>query len=394
MIKNRLWIGLSTILILLIPFVAVRAAHLTRSSAQPSDDPKCSSSSPCIVYQNNGAGAAIRGVAVAYNGVSGWTKTNSTSGGNGTAGVAGADKSSSGTFDSGVAGVSTRGIGVSGTSTSGYGMQALSFSADGMYGYSSTSNGLEGVTNNDSLSTKVGRSGVRGDDDTTDGGQLNHGVSGDSINGIGVEGNATKFVGVNAVGGFDNVSIPESWPALSVVGGASNPDFLLLACPAGTANPCNSDNSVFNLDNQGDILADNGTFRGEVYTSGSCMNGCVNQHQVKQGVRFYTPRESLPTVEDFGESQLVAGRAYVRMDPAFADTIDQQAKFLVFITPEGDADALFVSQKSVSGFSVTESRGGRDSIAFQYRIVAKPYGENAPRLQRFAIRSIRMERVN
>jgi len=81
----------------------------------------------------------------------------------------------------------------------------------------------------------------------------------------------------------------------------------------------------------------------------------------------------------------VGGHAYVRIDPAFADTIDQYANYLVFITPEGDSNVLFVSQKSVSGFSVTESRGGRDTIAFQYRIVAKPYGENAPRLRRIAI---------
>jgi hypothetical protein len=82
-----------------------------------------------------------------------------------------------------------------------------------------------------------------------------------------------------------------------------------------------------------------------------------------------------PTVEDFGEAQLTSGHAYVRIDPAFADTMDQRSNYLVFITPEDDADALFVSQKSGSGFAVTESRGGRESIAFQYRIVAKPYWE-------------------
>jgi hypothetical protein len=47
--------------------------------------------------------------------------------------------------------------------------------------------------------------------------------------------------------------------------------------------------------------------------------------------------------------------------------IDQQSNYLVFIAPEGDSSVLFVSQKSGSGFAVTESRGGRDSIAFQYR---------------------------
>jgi hypothetical protein len=124
---------------------------------------------------------------------------------------------------------------------------------------------------------------------------------------------------------------------------------------------------------------------GQIFTAGSCSTGCIAQGSVKQGVRFYTPRESLPTVEDLGEAQLISGHADVRINSAFANTMDQNANYLVFITPEGDANTLFVNQKSGSGFSVTESRGGRDSIAFQYRIVAKPYGETAPRLQRFAI---------
>ncbi len=119
--------------------------------------------------------------------------------------------------------------------------------------------------------------------------------------------------------------------------------------------------------------------------SGPCRTGCSSTSSLEQGVRFYTPQESLPIVEDFGETQLVAGHAYVRIDPSFGETMDQHAQYLVFITPEGDANTLFVTQKSASGFSVTESRGGRDSISFQYRIVAKPYGVQAARLERFAI---------
>jgi len=86
---------------------------------------------------------------------------------------------------------------------------------------------------------------------------------------------------------------------------------------------------------------------------------------------FYTPRESLPTVEDFGQVQLVAGRPYVRIDPTFADTIDQRTKYMVIITPEADSNGLYVTAKTPTSFEVHENRGGRSSLAFSYRIVAK-----------------------
>jgi hypothetical protein len=94
----------------------------------------------------------------------------------------------------------------------------------------------------------------------------------------------------------------------------------------------------------------------------------------------YTPRTSLPTMEDVGEAQLVAGTAYVRIDPAFANVIDRRASYLVFITPEGDSNSLYVTNKTPAGFVVRESHGGRSTLAFQYRIVAKPYDITAARL--------------
>jgi hypothetical protein len=398
MLKNRLWIALLAIAIVAISVVGVSAAHVNRSSAQPAADPTCASSSPCIQYQNTSSGPAIRGIGGTGNGLSGEAPFNSTSASNGRAGVIGADTSSSGTFNSGVKGTSTNGTGVSGTSTNGVGISATSTNSnalvatttstsEGAISASGTQNdGIDSVTTNNSTKTEFGRSGIYAHDASTDGGNRNFGVYGLSINGTGVEGISDNFVGVNAVGGlFVGGSV--QYPALSIVGttscspSCSFDDPLIEACPSGTANPCDNVNAVFYLDPLGDI-----NISGVITTAGSCKTGCSIAHSpVKQAVRFYTPRESLPTVEDFGEAQLTAGHAYVRMDPAFADTIDQNSNYLVFITPEGDANALFVSQKSGSGFAVTESRGGRDSLAFQYRIVAKPYGENAPRLQRFTI---------
>ena len=85
-------------------------------------------------------------------------------------------------------------------------------------------------------------------------------------------------------------------------------------------------------------------------------------------------------MEDIGEGQLVAGKAFVSLDPGFANVIDQRSTYVVFVSPEGPNQGLYVSQKTARGFEVIENPGGRSTIPFGYRIVAKPYGVTAARL--------------
>jgi hypothetical protein len=125
---------------------------------------------------------------------------------------------------------------------------------------------------------------------------------------------------------------------------------------------------------------------GKIFTGGACGTGCARTATSgEKRVRFYSPQESLPTVEDFGEGQLVNGQAYVRIDPAFANTMDPRANYMVFITPEGDSRGVYVTAKTSAGFVVRENQGGRSTLAFSYRIVAKPYGEHPARLQMFTM---------
>jgi len=139
----------------------------------------------------------------------------------------------------------------------------------------------------------------------------------------------------------------------------------------------NSENSdVFVVDQSGDVMID-----GYIFTAGSCSSGCVKQasdpgkHIVK-----YAPTVSEPMTEDFGEGQLTSGSGYVHLDATFAKTIDEGAGYLVFITPEGNSNGVYVTQKSASGFAVRENNDGHSTLAFSWRIVAKPYGVSAPRL--------------
>jgi hypothetical protein len=89
----------------------------------------------------------------------------------------------------------------------------------------------------------------------------------------------------------------------------------------------------------------------------------------------------MPEMADVGEAQLVNGRAFVKIDAALADVIDVRSGYHVFAMPEGDCKGLYIT-KGPDGFLVRELQGGRSTLAFEYRIVAKPREENGTRLAR------------
>ncbi|HEY5095709.1 MAG TPA: hypothetical protein VII69_11375 [Candidatus Eremiobacteraceae bacterium] len=368
------------------------AIHLPALAAEgfnnyiaPAPNVSCSSTSPCLAESNTSSGAGVKGSSTAGNGSIGTTKFKSTSQGNGTAGVFGQDLSTSGTFDSGVFGSSTNGVGVQGTSINGLGMMATSTNqtalfvqnigaSDGIQAVALSNDGTNSSTQNNS-SIRSGRSGVWGHDDSTDGGFRNFGVAGTSTNGIGVLADSTNWIGLDAVGG--GLENGAHGAALSVTGGQSAAN-VILACADVSDNPCTREsNSIeFILDHNGDLR-----ISGHIYTSGSCGTGCaIGRDGSTHRVSSYAPTQTVPSIDDFGEAQLVGGHAYVKMNADFANVVDQHANYLVFITPEGDSRGLYVTEKTRAGFTVRENQDGRSTLAFSYRIVAKPLGVEKPRL--------------
>jgi len=310
---------------------------------------------------------------VAGNGLAGSTKNASTSASNGRAGLIGNDIGT-GSFNSGVHGLSVNGTGVSGLSTNGNGVTGQSTLSAGVFGTSSGT-GVYGAA----------PAGV--------------GVSGNTSNGFGVRGNAgtggtgvygtsPNGVGVTAVGGSNNaLSGDHIYPALSIVNNGTEGDYID-ACPAGQ-NPCDQGGN-FTVDRNGDesttgfisvinnSISVSGT--GGYFYNGVCVIGCVSSASIARRVRTYSPQSTQPMVEDNGEAQLINGAAYVRVDPAFANVIDQRTVYSVSITPEGNSNGLFVTQKTLNGFAIRENNGGKSTLAFEYRIVAKPFGSTARRL--------------
>ncbi len=74
--------------------------------------------------------------------------------------------------------------------------------------------------------------------------------------------------------------------------------------------------------------------------------------------------------EDFGSEQLSNGTAVIRMEAEFAQTVNTQVEYHVFLTPKGDCKGLYVSNESASSFEVHELGGGTSAVRFDYRIVA------------------------
>jgi hypothetical protein len=346
----------------------------------------CRSTSACGGGVNSGTGFGVLAVSASSNGLDSSTKNASASRHVGRSGVYGHDDSTDGGgLNVGVAGSSFDGLGMQGSSTNNVGIQATSANYIGLqasgasWGIFSSSKGPLGV----GVGSSGTMFGVQGFSDTGSGvngvSTSSVGVYGQSTNGVGVFGSAPN-VGVQAASSNVAVEADATGTGAAViarvaVGDTSSPLYLR----SGTTDPNNyaievqdgNNNDIFHFDNGGNIH-----ITGLLYSQGSCSQGCSRTRRVAS----YAPRESMPSMEDVGEGRLVAGEARVRLDPAFANVIDRHASYVVFVSPEGESRGLYVTEKTLTGFTVIENAGGRSTIPFGYRIVAKPYGVSAERL--------------
>ena len=127
---------------------------------------------------------------------------------------------------------------------------------------------------------------------------------------------------------------------------------------------------------------------GNFYTDGSITSGTDTYQAVTRNpgtdLTTYSAQHTVATVEDFGTAQLVNGTATVPLAADFRQTINQGAPYMVFLTPDGDNHGLYIASRSPAGFTVRENQSGRSTLAFDYRIVAQPYGTPHARLPHFA----------
>jgi len=414
-------------------------AAIPPARAAIEDAMSCAQSTPCLEWDNTGSGDAVKGVSTKGNALHGQTKFKSAGKTAGKSGVFGEDLSSTGNLDAGVLGASTNGTGVIGTSSTYNAVQGLSAISTGVYGQSAGSGGLGVAGRNISTTHDNNGAGVLADGGPADDGlhafgsgasanaiyafsqsassivtnqgpndaapslliQHTSGPNNFLIRAVGQSGDAFDLssdgsasltgnfvVGqVSDQGSLTAASLSSNGTLRVTSGGAeidaTSGSSTALKLISGTSN---TESDVLGVQNSGGVETFTATDKGDVFigglyfSAGFCNSGCVVGNKRVHSVGEYTPAETEPTIEDNGEASLVGGVANVAMDPKFVNVIDTASDYLVSVTPEGDCEGLFVASRGPNWFVVRELRHGHHSLSFEYRIVAKRAGVDAPRL--------------
>jgi len=118
---------------------------------------------------------------------------------------------------------------------------------------------------------------------------------------------------------------------------------------------------------------------GDIVKGGACSAAMqAGDHGVRKLYAMESPNVWL---EDFGQAQLVDGQATVPIEPIFLTTISTEVPYHVFVTPLGDCNGLYVTNKTAASFEVHELGGGTSDVAFDYRIVALRKGYETVRME-------------
>jgi hypothetical protein len=313
---------------------------------------KCDSVATCVFGENAGVGNGAEGRSAFGDGVIGRTAAPATSAQTARAGVAGLDTSGS-SFNYGVFGTSTAGYGVAGSSTFSTGVSGSSVSGTGVVAQSHSGVGLlvrSDATNDPALVI-------------------------DAADTVAL---SAQAAGPNAYGAYissgnTNQSASSTGLVVTLSGGGGTALASSLVAATGVRGPqpdhydaYTNGTGVASLDRSGDMaLAGTLSHAGTALATASSPSGAR--------AVTYGERTSAPALEDMGEGRLVRGAAYVPLDTTFATLIAPQPDYLVFITPRGESNGLYVTTVTQRGFAVRESSGGHATIAFDYRIVAQPY---------------------
>ncbi len=89
-------------------------------------------------------------------------------------------------------------------------------------------------------------------------------------------------------------------------------------------------------------------------------------------VNLYCPEAPEIYFQDYGEGQLVNGKAHIELDPDFAInvTINEKHPLRVFIQLEDDCNGVYVTNKTQTGFDVVELNGGKSNAKFMWTVTA------------------------
>lgn len=319
-------------------------------------------------------------------GVYGWASATSGT----TYGVYGQSDSPSGT---GVYGRTTATVG---TTIGVYGL-SLSTNGFGVFGFASAASGITYGVAGQSEST--GGRGVNGYAGATTG--VTYGVYGESrsSSGTGVAGFATAASGytygvhgesasTNGIGVYGCANAI-SGPTRGVSGTSASPSGTgVFGWAHATSGPnrgvWGSTQSPDGWAGYFDTLQGNGVYvstpagKTGLNVVGGTKNAVV---RTNDGSRLlYTEEAAEIWFADYGFGKLQNGVAIVTIDPLFAQTVNLEEPYHVFVQVYGDA-SVYVTHRTPTGFEV-RLRSGDPGVEFSYRIVARRLGYENQRLER------------
>ena len=291
-----------------------------------------------------------------------WNGASTIGAGSGQAGVWGDSSGGRGVLgtsdnQAGVSGFSNDGSGVVGqASGSGSGVYGQSYTGAGVYGFSDDADGVYG--------TSISQFG-----NGINGVYYSNSVSGEGFASVGVWGDSGEpaTLGVlgttddgNSLFGKNNTVNHETLYAENDSGFNNGTPYVARFAGPGSSTYC----SIYrdSADNGTGDLDCTGLVGGAVPVGGSRM---VNMYAVEAADNWF---------EDAGSGQLANGSATVALDQVFAQTVNGDVDYHVFLTPNGECEGLYVTNKTASGFEVRELHKGHSNIAFDYRIMARRKG--------------------
>ena len=186
-----------------------------------------------------------------------------------------------------------------------------------------------------------------------------------------------SYVGISALATSGNGIFAESENAVGayITNQSKTKDTMVIDQPVSSSAYAlfieNANNGLLAVNTNGNLYV-----RGTVTADASLQR----THNPNSTAMSYSAQTSQPVMEDFGTAQLVDGSATVALAADFRETIDGTSRYLVFMTPNGDTNGLYVATRTPSGFVVRETHGGRSSFSFDYRIVAQQYGQTGRRI--------------
>ncbi len=102
--------------------------------------------------------------------------------------------------------------------------------------------------------------------------------------------------------------------------------------------------------------------------SGGTKSTMVQDQSGQNRVMFCTEAPEV-LFQDFGEGQLVNGKAHITIDPVLAMNMDPNKPVKVFIQLEGNCQGVYIENKSINGFDVVELNNGITNAKFSWQIV-------------------------